>query len=104
MYRFSIGRDENCDVVLQGASVSRQHAFLIFRSDGTIQFEDADSTNGSYLVEAGELVRIRSTYLQPDACLRLGKLQVSLSEILLRIRTKIRLDRVADSSEHLSQM
>jgi hypothetical protein len=34
MHRFSIGRDEKCDVVLHGASVSRQHAYLILRVTG----------------------------------------------------------------------
>lgn len=97
MYRFSIGRDESCDVVLQGASVSRQHAYLILRDDGSIQFEDADSTNGSYLLEGGEPVRINSTYLQPDACLRLGRARVSLADIMGEIRTRIGLGRVADS-------
>ena len=97
MYRFSIGRDENCDVVLQGASVSRQHAHLILRGDGSIRFEDANSTNGSYLVEANETIRVSSTYLQPDACLRLGKVRVSLAEIMHDIHTKIRQDRAAFS-------
>ncbi len=69
MYRYSIGRDEKCDVTLHSASVSRQHAYLILRGDGSIQFEDANSTNGSYLVEGDKLVRISSTYLQPEACL-----------------------------------
>ena len=96
MYRFSIGRDEKCDVVLHDASVSRQHACLILRSDGSIEFEDANSTNGSYLVEGEELVRISSTYLQPEACLQLGKVQVLLAEIMQNILTKIRQDREAE--------
>ena len=96
MHRFSIGRDENCNVVLQGASVSRQHAYLILRGDGSIQFEDANSTNGSYLVEGEKLVRISSTYLQPEACLQLGKVQVSLAEIMRNILSKIRQGREAE--------
>ena len=96
MHRYSIGRDEKCDVVLHGASVSRQHAYLILRVDGSIQFEDANSTNGSYLVEGDKLVRISSTYLQPEACLQLGKMQVLLAEIMQNILTKIRQDREAE--------
>jgi pSer/pThr/pTyr-binding forkhead associated (FHA) protein len=97
MYRFSIARDEKCDVVLQGASVSRQHAHLTLRGDGSIQFEDANSTNGSYLVEGDKLVRISSTYLQQEACLQFGKVRVSLAEIMQDIRSKIRQERGIDS-------
>ena len=61
MHRFSIGRDQNCDVVLHGATVSRQHAYLTLRGDGSIQFEDANSTNGSYLVEGDKLVPLALT-------------------------------------------
>jgi pSer/pThr/pTyr-binding forkhead associated (FHA) protein len=66
------------------------------RGDGSIQFEDANSTNGSYLVEGDKLVRISSTYLQPEACLQLGKVQVLLAEIMQNILTKIRQDREAE--------
>jgi pSer/pThr/pTyr-binding forkhead associated (FHA) protein len=97
MHRFSIGRDEKCDVVLRGASVSREHAYLILRRDQSIQFEDANSTNGSYLVEADKLIRISSIYLQPEAHLQLGKVRVSLAEIMQDIRSKIRQERGIDS-------
>ena len=97
MYRFSIGRDVNCDVVLHGASVSRQHAFLTLRDDGSIQFEDANSTNGSYLIESGELVRISSIYLEPEASLRLGREQVSLAEIMQAIHIRVRRGCTANS-------
>ena len=97
MNRFSIGREEDCDVVLHGASVSRRHAYVTLRRDGSIQFEDANSTNGSYLVEGDNLVRISSTYLPPEACLQLGQVRVSLAEILQNILVKIRQDRGADS-------
>jgi len=93
--RFSIGRDPSCDVVVRGASVSRQHAFLILRGDRTIEFEDARSTNGSYLIEADQPVRINSTFLQPEAQLRLGKVEVSLAEIMQGILAKVRQERQA---------
>ena len=97
MHRFSIGRDEKCDVILRDGSVSRQHAYLILRRDRSIQFEDANSTNGSYLVEADKLVRISSAYLQPEAHLQLGKVRVSLAEIMQNIRINILQERGTDS-------
>jgi hypothetical protein len=48
------------------------------------------------LVEGDKLVRISSTYLQPEACLQLGKVQVLLAEIMQNILTKIRQDREAE--------
>jgi len=93
---FSIGRDPNCDVVVGSASVSRHHANLILRDDRSIQFEDAGSKNGSYLVEGSRQVRISSTFLQPQAHLRLGNTKLSLAEIMQSIHAKVRQVRRAD--------
>jgi hypothetical protein len=41
-----IGRNPNCDIVLPGPAVSRQHARLSFR-DGSWILQDLDSTNGT---------------------------------------------------------
>lgn len=49
-----IGRNPNCDIVLSGPAVSRQHARLIFRDGGWI-LQDLDSTNGTLV--NGALVR-----------------------------------------------
>lgn len=92
---FSIGRDPGCDVVVQGASVSRKHAFLILREDRTIEFVDAHSTNGSYLVRADGVSRICSEFLQPEAELQLGKVKVSLAELIQGIHAKVRHERRA---------
>ena len=93
MRRFSIGRDEDCDVVVEGKSVSRRHAFVTLRPDKTIHFEDAGSTNGSYLVEGDGLVRIKTTYLRPEAWIQLGKERVSLAQILQAIHERLRMER-----------
>lgn len=93
MHRFSIGREDDCDVVLDDVRVSRRHAYLTLSPDGSIHFEDFKSTNGSYLIEGDNLVRINSTYLQSDARLQLGKVQISLEEILRKIHAKIRHER-----------
>jgi len=82
-------------VVVEDASISRKHAFLILRGDRTIEFEDAHSKNGSYLVEADRLCRINSEFLQPDAQLQLGKVKISLAEIMQGIHAKLRRGRPA---------
>ena len=89
MHRFSIGRGESCDVILDDPRVSRQHASLTLSPDGTIHFEDEGSKNGSYLIEGDSRVRISSTNLKPSARLQFGKTQITLSEIMRRIHAKI---------------
>ncbi len=45
-----LGRDsDRCDIVIQGASVSRVHARIEPLTEGTFQLADLDSTNGVYL-------------------------------------------------------
>lgn len=44
----TIGRDNSCDVVLRGSSVSRHHA-MITESDGSWRISDTGSTNGTRL-------------------------------------------------------
>ena len=53
----TIGRDEGCDVMLTGATVSRQHVRLRFRDGGWI-LHDLGSTNGT-LVNDRRVVRCR---------------------------------------------
>ncbi|MDQ2895913.1 MAG: FHA domain-containing protein [Actinomycetota bacterium] len=52
-----IGRDEGCDVVLTGATVSRRHVRLCFR-DGAWILHDLQSTNGT-LVNHQRVIRCR---------------------------------------------
>lgn len=66
---FVIGADPGCDLVLAAPGVSRRHARLTRRDDGTTVLEDLDSTNGVYLGTE----RIFSAPLRPGAGFRLGE-------------------------------
>ena len=44
-----IGRSEECDFVIRSHLVSRRHAFLYRRPDGTYVLKDNNSTNGTYI-------------------------------------------------------
>ena len=49
---YVIGTDPaHCDIIFHDISVSRQHARLTLREDGTIQLEDLGSRNGSFIEE-----------------------------------------------------
>jgi hypothetical protein len=49
MRRIRIGRNDDNDVVLNDATVSRYHAELLVQPDGSVSFIDLDSTNGSFV-------------------------------------------------------
>ena len=71
--RFVIGRDGECDLVLDGdPKVSRRHAYLKTRPDGRATLHDLGSSNGTWvdgrpiqsaLLEGGERVRVGDTEL-----------------------------------------
>ncbi|MFB3739821.1 MAG: FHA domain-containing protein, partial [Candidatus Velamenicoccus archaeovorus] len=68
-----IGRDAGCEITVDDAYVSQQHARL-YGEDGSWYVEDLGSTNGTYLndrrvaapapVHAGDVVRIGKTVLE----------------------------------------
>jgi hypothetical protein len=45
----SVGRAENCDVVVADLSVSIYHAFFLPKPDGSFVLQDAGSKNGTFL-------------------------------------------------------
>lgn len=69
--RFLIGRDEDCDLVLDDPLVSRQHAALTPLEDGRARLEDLGSSNGTrvggrilhapLVLEGGEAILIGET-------------------------------------------
>ncbi len=46
-----VGRDENCDLVLNDPKVSRRHLKIIAEDDTTIRVLDMGSSNGTYVNE-----------------------------------------------------
>ncbi len=64
-----IGREPNCDLVLNDRGVSRQHARLRFIQDSW-QVEDLGSTNGIQLVRAasGKTLELKSTGTHLEHC------------------------------------
>ena len=46
--KFSIGREDDCDLVLDDEKVSRHHAYIEVR-DGQASIHDLGSSNGTYV-------------------------------------------------------
>ena len=64
----TVGRADT-DLELNDAEVSRAHAVLRPRPDGSVEVEDLDSTNGTYV---DERLATRTAILQPGQQLRFG--------------------------------
>jgi serine/threonine protein kinase len=69
--RFTLGREEGCDVLLPDGSVSRRHA-QIRRHDGGYLFVDRGSTTGSYV----NGMSIRDVRLKPGDRVQLGAVEL----------------------------
>lgn len=63
-----IGRTTTADIYLDDDGVSRRHAKVVVRSDGTVQVSDLQSTNGTY--HNGE--RIASHFLRDGDTIQIG--------------------------------
>jgi class 3 adenylate cyclase len=75
-----IGRDPNADVALRHDRVSRRHVELKKNDDGRVSVVDS-SSNGTFVREAGEWVRIKdSASLRLPFILRIGHWTVQFEE------------------------
>lgn len=70
--RLTIGRDRECDLVLDDHRVSRRHASLEVRADGHVELTDLDSGNGTFVnglrtqssvLRGGEQIQVGETVL-----------------------------------------
>jgi len=73
--RAILGRSQNCDIVIPGTHVSRQHAELYFQS-GKLHVKDLGSSNGTFVnrkkvedtvVAAGDEIRFDTLVFQVEA-------------------------------------
>jgi len=73
-----IGRADNCDIVLNSGSVSRQHAEIQKLSDRTYSIKDLNSTNGTFV--NGRKIKSSQSIVDSDKIF-IGKLQLSLGGV-----------------------
>jgi pSer/pThr/pTyr-binding forkhead associated (FHA) protein len=77
-----IGRSNTSDVVLSHASVSRNHAEMMFLAGGSIQIRDLQSTGGTFVTRAGKEQSVSELRLEPTDALRFGDYDISVVELL----------------------
>ena len=77
----TVGRSNQCDVVLDDASVSRRHARVALTSNGYLKVEDLSSTNGTWLKRAGRWTRARIAHLGRQDGVRFGECEVGMDRL-----------------------
>lgn len=87
-----LGRDGDCDVVLDDDKASRRHATVTPRADGTIEVEDLGSTNGTYV--GGQRISGRAT-LRPGETLTIGDTALAVTNEPAGAPTPSRVERIA---------
>ncbi len=83
---FIIGRHQDCDLVLDDASVSRQHAEVVPMPDGHYYITDRSSTGGTFVHSDSGWERIRQRFVKATDRLRLGGHEIDASRMGLLCR------------------
>ncbi|MBI1947079.1 MAG: sigma 54-interacting transcriptional regulator [Deltaproteobacteria bacterium] len=73
---FTVGKGEECDLVLTDPTVSRQH-LVLEQQGGAVLVRDLQSTNGTWI----DQFRIREAYLRPGIVLRAGQVQLRFESL-----------------------
>ena len=76
-----VGRAQECDVCLNDTSVSRNHADIVFLSDGRLYVTDRGSTNGTFVLDGGEWRAIHRELLLPTDRVRFGHCEMTAQEL-----------------------
>jgi len=87
-----LGRDGDCDLVLDDDKASRRHATVTPGAEGTIEVEDLGSTNGTYV--DGQRISGRAT-LRPGGTLTIGDTALVVTEATPSGPTPTRIEQIA---------
>ncbi len=85
MQRYSIGRDEGNDVIINDVSVSRRHAELIDVGGGVYKLVDSGSSNGTWCLGDSGWQQVISAELDADALVRIGNHDTSVTTLLMAV-------------------
>jgi len=77
-----LGRSEECEVRLEDDTVSRAHASLRLGAGARLQLTDLQSSNGTFVHRDGRWMAVQETEVFAQDRLKLGELEVTISELL----------------------
>ncbi len=77
-----IGRDPKCDIVVRDPSVSRRHVEIEETSTGDYRLRDLNSSNGTFVIEEGEWVRIDAATVEPAERVMFGDFETAIGELV----------------------
>ncbi len=86
--KFTIGRDQSCDIPVADDSVSRRHAELTLVDPGKLLLVDCQSSNGTAILEDGRPRPIRQAFVTPSDRVQLGSVVLSVSDLLEAISAR----------------
>jgi len=95
MLIITIGRNKDCDIVIDNEKVSDKHAILYIHDNGEMMIEDNASTNGTYVGERNFPIVMRSKITMDDT-LFFSEHSYPVKELLEYIRSKRLGKRKAD--------
>ena len=82
MTSLKIGRSPQSDIVISDASVSRKHAEITHRDDGSYDVTDKGSSYGTYVKRDGNWERISKTAVKPEEHLMLGSYRTTAANLM----------------------
>ena len=82
MKKKSIGRDTQCEIVLNHESVSPVHAHIHVTDEGYLAVQDANSRHGTFLNRNERWIRIKKVILGTEDRIRFGDLEVALEKLV----------------------
>lgn len=96
MARLILGRGSDADVRIASARVSRKHATLEARANGTYFLRDLGSTGGTYVVREDRWVRVERAHVRAEDPFRMADVTTSVVELGLHSDRRFHTGTVAD--------
>lgn len=78
----TLGRDAECNIVLDHESVSRIHAQIRITDEGYLAIQDVNSGNGTFLNRNNRWIRIKKAVLGTEDRIRFGEQELPLEKLV----------------------
>ena len=78
----TLGRNADCNIILNHQSVSRVHAQIQLTEEGYLAVQDLNSGNGTFLHRNGSWIRIKKVVLGTQDRIRFGEKELELEKLV----------------------